>query len=301
MSLTKSTLNNYLLGIHAFVCVILLFVPIFLDYKLILYDKKELTSHPIYNSIGSTEFKISICGSIAVSCPLILQILFRLSVDPQLAFSLKKSISIIWLIIWLISTDTTILFYVIPNHDLKMFNVIHQSSYILLTNFVTLYLNLYSESNIWRNKTTIYTILILSSLRVVHNFALYFYMDNHLRTALTAFSIFLLSIILIQCLRCFAQANTDSNGKSFSSNQILIGIYITSYFFVAAVFFIETSAENFGFYYNLTPSILVSQTCIYSLFYVILVVSQGNLFEREASLVSFSVINILIIINNDVY
>jgi len=80
------------------------------------------------------------------------------------------------------------------------------------------------------------------------------------------------------------------NGKSIPNNQYFFGVSVTSYFFVAIAYLIETSADDLGFYYNLTPAILVSQTCLYSLFYVIFIFSHGILLEREASLVKLIIL-----------
>jgi len=274
-------LSSILLTVHTVICIIFLFIPITLNIQ-IKVSEKEVNTYSIYFAIKSIDYEISLYVSLVAALIISLELMFRLSVDPSLRFSFKKFVSTVMLVLWLIIPDYVLLTYVIKSVDFRLFNLLHQARFILLSWSVCIYLNLYSERKFWGSRFTIYSVIIYNSARVINALCLYFTLPNLSVKFLVSVALICMFILVIQSLRWFLFIYKSSKLRAISTDQYLSGIYIFAYFCcnVGVITCVVTRKDPI--WYNMSTDDLVSQTYVYTVFYIVFAAFQGRVIEREA-------------------
>jgi len=271
------------LTVHTVICVIFLVIPIaFNDH---IKVKEEVNNYSIYFAIKSIDYEISLYVSLAAALIMSLKLIFRLSVDPSrlsLLLSFKKIVSTILLLSWLIIPDSILLTYVIKCLDFRIFIVLHQARFILLSWSVSIYLNLYSERKIWGSRFTIFSVMIYNSIRVINSSCLYFIFPNLAVRFVAGVGLLCLFVLVGQSLRWFLFIYRSSKLREISMDQYLCGIYIFSNLCcnVGIIFCVLTRKDPI--WYNMSTIDLISQTYVHTVFYIVFVAFQGRVIEREA-------------------
>ena len=275
----RKKFNSIFLTVHTVICIIILLIPIALDIPI---KVKEVNTFPIYFAMTSVDYKISLYVSLVAALIMSLELICRLFVEPSLIFSFKKFVSTILLVLWLIIPDSILLAYVIKNLDFKIFNVLHQARFILLSWSVCIYLNLYSERKIWGSRLTIFSVMFYNSIRVINAFCLYYTIPKLSVKILYFFLVLSLFILVVQSLRWFLFIYKSSKLRLISTNQYLCGIYIfaCSCCNIGVIIFVLTRKDTI--WYNISTKELVSQTYVYTVFYIAFAAFQGRVIEREA-------------------
>jgi len=285
-------LNGYILSFNFISCIILILAPTIFNWNPVI-NSTDLDRLPISNALKSVDFKIILYVSLAVSSPMVLQLIFRICVDPTILFSFYKGISNIILVIWIIATDVLILSIVIPQNNVMIYCAISHLRLILLSWSAGIYLYLYSESNIWQSQLTVGAFIGINSTRVIRYYEIYYKISHRLLLANSVVLGICYVTVLLQCIRWFYNVRKKYKTRPMSSRESYCGVYIASTFgvLICAIYIIGYF-YNTAFWYQATSSYLCAQTMAYTVFYLIFSVFQENAFEREAqsSKVNLSII-----------
>jgi len=120
--------RDYVIDCFLLLTLALLLIPYFSSWDLRI---PEFTTFPIFHSLRSLQYKISIYCSMAVSIPMILELCVRVVLEPRLLTDFKTFISNIFLFLTLLLPDLIIILFVIPYFDLKLFNLAFEGRFVV--------------------------------------------------------------------------------------------------------------------------------------------------------------------------
>lgn len=260
--------------------LLLFLLPFFSSWALIIPDGIEI---PILDSLHSLQYKVSIYCSIAVSIPMILELSVRVVLEPKLLTDFKTFISNVFLVISLLLPDLIILIFVIPNGDLKVFNLAFEGRFLLSVWSLGKFLYRFGDDGFFQSIFSISIFAILCINRILVYYSYYFNFSNCSEwvTELTMYVGFLM--YGTQIIRWFRYINKISTNCYLSTDQYLCNIYIISatlvFFSMLILYLILNPSLN---WLQTDADYLSGSTCIFSIFYVLITIFQGRALQREA-------------------
>ena len=289
MQLSEIFIHNSLLAI-TFVGIIISCIPLINNWKF-PYPTSDYVSIdlvPIVIGIKSIEYKISLISSMSLSVHMVLDYCGHAIVSPDDFFSYRDSTSNLILLISLLVPDLIQYFYIIPHQDFILFHCVQYIRFILTTCTTLAYLSKFG-GKIWRTHEVVYSAGIIAFASVMRFFSCFFIGNSLIIfevATILAFAIGSFAIFLL-LKRWFLQIyrnNFHHNTLLLSFDQYCCNIYIAAAAFTIAGLWILLLVYKVPVWYQYDTTCLVSETMLFSIFYVIVTVFQGRAAVREAAI-----------------
>ena len=236
-------------------------------------------SPPVLEALQSYEYQISLVVSLSLSAPMFFELLLRICLYGKLDYVLPNLLTLATLAL----PDLIILCYVRISSDLISLNIIMPARFLLFSWLAFAFIKRYG-GNIWSTTGLLALFTLICAGRV---FGVYKgYVDSILYDVLNIFGIISDSTVclffLIMSFKWYYYMLKDTKSVVMSTNQYMCNIYVTAYlltcFGIAMILY--TSPKTLDLM-KWNANELTLYTLMYTVFYIIVIVFEGRILQRE--------------------
>jgi len=121
----------------------------------------------------------------------------------------------------------------------------------------------------------------MNTVRVISYYGIYFDYPFIIGTVIKYLIYSFYLSFVVQIFRWYFYIYKYSRGKPISTDQNLCAIYVTAFLFVVAGIFINLASRENPTWFNFSGNDLMTQTCLYAVFYVFFSAFHGRVLQRE--------------------
>ena len=289
MQFLPTSIHSFLLCITV-TGVIILFIPIVIGWKFPFPSSEysSINDLPIVIGIKSIEYKMSLISSISLSVHMVLDYVGHIIVSPEDFFSYRDSTSNLVLLIALLVPDLIQFFYIIPYVDYVLFHYVQYIRFILGTCTTLGYLSTFGGT-FWRSYEVILSALFVTLGSILRFYSCYFNNETLIiLVAATLFSFGIASIFIFILLKRWIvdlyQNNFKHSKSLLTTDQYCCNIYLVSFVITVTGLWLLLFIYRIPPWYLYDTLCLVSETMLFSVYYVVITVFQGRAAVREAAI-----------------
>ena len=265
------------LVIISIVTFFLIILPEAMNWKMVaLANEKSL---PILDAMQSYEFQISLVVSLSVSAPMFFELLLWTLLYGKLDYVLPNFLTLISLAI----PDLLILSYVRISADFISLNLIIQARFILFSWLAFTFIKKYGGNN-WSSRGLLALFILICAGRVLGVYK--GYVTNEVYDVLDDLG------ILSDCTVClffplmsfqwYYYLFKKTRIVAISTDHYMCNIYVTAYFLTCfGVCMILYTSPNTLDLIKWNANELISHTLMFTVFYIIVIVFEGRVLQRE--------------------
>ena len=290
---------HYMLVGFTFIGIGLCLIPVTLAWNF-PFPTSSMSSDnplPVMVAIKSIDYKITLVSSMSLSVHMIVDFFGHALVTPEDFFSYRDSLSNLNLLISLLIPDMIQFFYVIPNVDFVMFHCVQYIRFILITCCTLGYLSTFG-GKLWQSDLAIGSCLLILCGTILRFYSCYFTGTDLIIFDIISMSAYVLATFEIFFLLKKWCSKIFRHNFSFQKSLITFDQYYCNIYLVASIItfsglWMLMIAYKLPSWYQYDTLFLVSESMIFSVFYVIVTVFQGRAAVREAAIskVSFIIIS----------
>ena len=259
------------------VTFLVLLVPTLLEWKMVNLEKGN--SPPVLLALQSNEFQMSLVVSLSISVPMFFELLLRVLSNAKYDSVLPN----IGILVTLAIPDFIILIYIRNSSNLYSLNYILKVRFILLTWLVLTFIKSYG-GKMWSNIGLVCLFLFVCVGRIATFYKVYVghgLYDTLNTLGIISDAVAFLVLLLLSfkwyriVFRCGAVA-------AVTTQQYLCNIYLTAILLSFSGIYINIySSPNTLDWYNWSSNELTIHILMYTLFYIIVIVFEKGVLQRE--------------------
>ena len=251
-------------------------IPSFFSFQFQSPPDLEIKSTPIFKAVHSNSYLISLISSASMSVHLLVDFVGHNFISREDIFSYRDSFSKLVILAFLLTPDLAQLFIVIPESNYVAYMLIRFIRYVSWMSATFGYLARYGGP-IWCSKAVIFG-LFLVDLAWILKFISFF--DVHLNSlaiisnSLVAFGLIIFAVISYQYIRkqiIFFMKNIQISSDDYCCNVYLVAFWITCFGLAFQLMF-----NDFPHWYEVNTEMVVAETMLYTVYYVVITVFQGK-------------------------
>ena len=271
------------LAVITFITMFLLIIPFIGNYKIV--DYSEINPAPIFYSVKSSEFKYALIVSLSISIPLVIELFIR-------AVFMKKSLQLLYMLLapnfmtllLLAVPDLIILFYAVEFSDLYVLNYVLKARLVLILWVTFAQIHSYG-GNHWSYGGTLATVIFENVARVLGYYKDFYAnpMQAYIMVSIgVTFNTLALITFLIMACHWFHHVYEETKTKPLTKDQYLCNIYTVA----GLICWIEISINYFAYprasnWLLWDPNALTSNTLIFTVFYIVIIIFENKVIQRE--------------------
>ena len=265
------------LAFLAMITFVVILLPEAMNWKMIDALLKE--SPPVLEALQSSEFQMSLVVSLSVSAPMFFELLLRMVLYGKLGYVLPNLLTLATLAL----PDLLILSYVRASSDLISLNLIMQTRFILFSWLAFAFIKKYGGKK-WSSKGLLALFILICAGRI---FGVYKgYVNHRLYDVLNILGIICDSTVClffpIMSFNWYYYLLNTTKSVAMSTNQYMCNIYVTAYFLTCfGVCMILYTSPNTLDLMKWNANELTLHTLMYTVFYIIVIVFEGRVLQRE--------------------
>ena len=265
-----------LLAVFAAATFLIILFPEMMAWKLVALKE---SSPPVKEALQSMEFQISLIVSLSVSAPMFFELLLRALLYGKMIYVLPNVLILTFLAI----PDLIILCYVRVFLDYVTLNIILQVRFILFSWLAFIFIKKYGGNN-WSTARLTTIFILICSARILGVFKAY--VNQQLYDILDAFGIILDCLVCmafpITCVQWYTYLLNTTKSVAMSTNQYMCNIYVTAYLLTCfGIAMILYTSPNTLDLMKWNANELTLHTLMYTVFYIIVIIFEGRVLQRE--------------------
>ena len=296
MRFTMHTIHLSLISV-TIIGVLISCIPIMINWKFPFPTDSPPEDLPMIVGIKSIEYKMSLISSMSLSVHMVVDYLGHAIVSPEDFLSYRDSKSNLILLVSLLVPDVIQYFCIIPYEDFVLFHCIQYIRFILITCTTLGYLSAFGGS-LWHTHEVIITAIFIAIGSILRFYSCFFTEEILILfevVSISSFGIgsFALFVLLKRWFLDIYRNNFHHNTLLLSYDQYCCNIYIVAFAVTVFGLWMLLFVYKVPVWYQYDMIFLVSETMLFSVFYVIVTVFQGRAAVREAAIskVSFIIIS----------
>ena len=287
MRFTMHTIHLSLISV-TIIGVLISCIPIMINWKFPFPTDSPPEDLPMIVGIKSIEYKMSLISSMSLSVHMVVDYLGHAIVSPEDFLSYRDSKSNLILLVSLLVPDVIQYFCIIPYEDFVLFHCIQYIRFILITCTTLGYLSAFGGS-LWHTHEVIVTATFIAIGSILRFYSCYFTKDilivfEVVSTVAFAIGSFALFLLLKRWFLDIYRNNFHHNTLLLSFDQYCCNIYLFAFAVTVSALWILLFVYKIPPWYQHDMIFLVSETMLFSVFYVIVTVFQGRAAVREAAI-----------------
>ena len=256
--------------------LLVILLPDVMLWKMVRLEHEE--SPPVLMALQSLEFLMTLVASLSVSTPMFFELLFRVISKAKLDYVLPNVLSLTALAL----PDLIILCYVRSSSDLTILNIVLQCRPLLFAWLVFTIIKMYGGHQ-WSHAGLLFIFTFFCIGRILSIYKEY--ADNGLYNLINILGIIsdfiTMSIYIYMCLKWFHFIYQHTKRAPITTNQYICNIYVTANLLTCLGLFINLYASSSTDWFNWTTNELSIHTLMYTIFYIIVIVFEGRVLQRE--------------------
>ena len=277
-AITQASSNSFsavlLISFTAF--TLLCIIPTTFSYQFQNPPDVEISDTPIYHAIHSNSYLISLISSASMSVHLIVDFVGHSIISQDEVFSYRDSFSKLVILAFLLTPDAAQLFLVIPQSNYVAFMLVRFGRYLSWISATFGYLSRYG-GNLWGSALVLSGVCAVDIgfvLKFVSYFNIHLSLVRIIGNSFLGIGILLFLIVTYQHIR--QQINFYMKNIQMSSNDYCCNVYLVSFWFTCLGVSFLLIFYDFPDWYQINTNMVVSDTMMFTVYYVFITVFQGK-------------------------
>jgi len=267
---------NVTMAILGFGTIASFMIPILMKWKMIELEKG--CSPPVLTALQSNQYQIALVVSMSVSAPMLVELILRI-LTAKLEFVLPNAVILASLAI----PDLIILFFVRIFLDLNALNYMLRTRTLLCILMAFIFIMKYGGSQ-WSNKWLMSSFVLACVARITAFYRVYMSHGLHDSFALLGLisDALAFSIFVVMSLNWYRFIFRERKIATLTTHQYMCNVYVTATLMTCIGIYVTVySSPSALDWYQWNSIQLALYSAFFTLFYVIVIVFEGRVLQRE--------------------